>query len=40
MAAFKSGRISPNIRWVLRSELGELPLSTTGRKIANLVTRK
>jgi A/G-specific adenine glycosylase len=38
-AAFKSGRASA-ARWVRRSELSELPLSTTGRKIANLVAQK
>jgi A/G-specific adenine glycosylase len=42
VATFKSGRINSanNIRWVRRGELGELPLSTTGRKIANLVAVK
>ena len=41
-AMFKSGRIrvGNNIRWIRRSELRELPLSTTGRKLANLVARK
>lgn len=38
-AKFKSGRINAanSVRWVRRGELPELPLSATGRKIANLV---
>jgi A/G-specific adenine glycosylase len=41
-ATFKSGRVSAanNIRWIRRRELSELPLSMTGRKLANLITRK
>jgi A/G-specific adenine glycosylase len=35
-AVFKSGRAN-SARWIRRAELAELPLSTTGRKIANLV---
>ena len=43
-ATFVSGRAvgqngEVNIRWVRKTELAELPLSTTGRKIANSVER-
>jgi A/G-specific adenine glycosylase len=38
-ATFQSGRVN-SARWIRRSELSELPLSTTGRKIANLVANK
>ena len=41
-AQYKSGRIrtsrSQPVRWIRRMELADLPLSTTGRKLARLVT--
>jgi A/G-specific adenine glycosylase len=41
-AAFKSGRVTSikTVRWICRGELNELPLSTTGRRLANLVDNK
>jgi A/G-specific adenine glycosylase len=38
-ATFKSGRVNA-ARWVRRGELSELALSTTGRKLANLIIGK
>lgn len=40
-AKFKSGRLTTtsNLRWIPPTELKELPLSTTGRKLANLILR-
>jgi A/G-specific adenine glycosylase len=41
-AHFKAGRLAADqpIRWIRPAELTELPLSTTGRKLANLVSNK
>lgn len=41
-AKFQSGRLSAtkNLRWISPSALKELPLSTTGRKLANLLMNK
>ena len=40
-AQYKTGRLGAdkNARWIRPAELSELPLSTTGRKLANLVLR-
>jgi len=40
-AKFKSGRLTTKskLRWIPPSELTQLPLSTTGRKLANLILR-
>lgn len=40
-AEYQSGRVQGNrqTQWIAAAELAEIPLSTTGRKIANLITR-
>lgn len=41
-AQYRSGRVSAhkNVRWIRVKELSNLPLSTTGRKLANLVSNR
>ena len=41
-ATYSSGKLKSdkNARWIRPAELSELPLSTTGRKLANLVNKK
>ncbi|QEG33878.1 A/G-specific adenine glycosylase [Bythopirellula goksoeyrii] len=36
-AQYKSGRLKGAMRWIRPAELAELPLSTTGRKLANRI---